>query len=185
MIMFLDVPFLRDDFLCLKNTDAVSAFTISSMKMHVVVNIQWPKMGKFEWATTDAISSEPNTAIPSPFRERYLPVAMLPHLFLMFLLIQRNNCSSELLILDIVPSGLCAKRCSSRFSYAEIICFATSISWTAASLLGISLSCDLSLVGYFHHDPGRASDERSDFYRRLAENRSVVEKQQARCTGNH
>ncbi|MCL5988950.1 MAG: hypothetical protein M1166_01305, partial [Candidatus Thermoplasmatota archaeon] len=41
-------------------SSAVSAFTISSMKIHGVVNIQWPfldtfqwpKMGKFEWAIT-------------------------------------------------------------------------------------------------------------------------------------
>ena len=39
---------------------------------------------------------------------------------------------------------------------------------------------DLDLRGYFYHDPRRESDERSDFHRRLAEKRSMVEKLQAR-----
>ena len=57
MIMFLDIPSPRDDFLCLPKTDAISSepntvFTYSGM-------------ARF-W----------NIAILSPFRERYLPVAM-------------------------------------------------------------------------------------------------------------
>ncbi len=39
---------------------------------------------------------------------------------------------------------------------------------------------DLNLKGYFFHDPRRESDERSDFHRRLAEKRSMVEKLQPR-----
>jgi len=39
---------------------------------------------------------------------------------------------------------------------------------------------DLQLRGYFYHDPRRESDERSDFHRRLAEKRSMVEKLQPR-----
>ena len=39
---------------------------------------------------------------------------------------------------------------------------------------------DLNLKGYFYHDPGRESYERSDFHRRLAEKRSAVEKLQVR-----
>ena len=39
---------------------------------------------------------------------------------------------------------------------------------------------DLNLKGYFYHDPGRESDERSDFHRKLAEKRSAVEKLQVR-----
>ena len=39
---------------------------------------------------------------------------------------------------------------------------------------------DLDLRGYFYHDPRRESDERSDFNRRLAEKRSMVEKLQVR-----
>ncbi len=39
---------------------------------------------------------------------------------------------------------------------------------------------DLDLREYFYHDPGRESDERSDFHRKLAEKRSAVEKLQAR-----
>ena len=38
---------------------------------------------------------------------------------------------------------------------------------------------DLKLNGYFFHDPRRESDERSDFHRRLAEKRSMVEKLQS------
>ena len=39
---------------------------------------------------------------------------------------------------------------------------------------------DLNLKGYFYHDPRRESDERSDFHRRLAEKRSMVQKLQPR-----
>jgi len=39
---------------------------------------------------------------------------------------------------------------------------------------------DLQLRGYFYHDPKRESDERSDFHRKLAEKRSIVEKLQVR-----
>ena len=39
---------------------------------------------------------------------------------------------------------------------------------------------DLNLRGYFFHDTKRESDERSDFHRRLAEKRSMVEKLQVR-----
>jgi transposase len=39
---------------------------------------------------------------------------------------------------------------------------------------------DLELTGYFYHDPKRESDERSDFHRKLAEKRSMVEKLQPR-----
>ncbi|MGC8506621.1 MAG: IS1634 family transposase, partial [Thermoplasmata archaeon] len=39
---------------------------------------------------------------------------------------------------------------------------------------------DLNLKGNFYHDPKRESDERSDFHRRLAEKRSMVEKHQVR-----
>ncbi len=39
---------------------------------------------------------------------------------------------------------------------------------------------DLGLRGYFYHDPGRESDERSDFHRKLSEKRSAVEKLQIR-----
>ena len=39
---------------------------------------------------------------------------------------------------------------------------------------------DLTLNGYFYHDPRREGDERSDFYRRLAEKRNMIEKLQVR-----
>ena len=39
---------------------------------------------------------------------------------------------------------------------------------------------DLNLRGYFYHDTKKESDERSDFHKRLAEKRSMVERLQVR-----
>lgn len=46
---------------------------------------------------------------------------------------------------------------------------------------GVSFAMDdLSLTGYFYHDPKREADERSDFHRRLREKRSRIEALQVR-----
>ncbi|MCW6169289.1 MAG: hypothetical protein LVQ94_05960 [Thermoplasmatales archaeon] len=65
VLLTISLMFIPCSFMALNmcQSSAVSAFTISSMKMHGVVNIQWPfldtfqwpKMGKFEWAITLAI----------------------------------------------------------------------------------------------------------------------------------